>query len=343
MLAVYFQCFENSCLAEREYALRYPDRTHFSRRVFRRLSRRLRETGNVHSMTAPTRQRPSRNEDNIINVLALIEADPQLSTRQVSLQLGLSKTSIHRILKDNRLHPYHLSLHQALSDNDFEQRLNYCHWIRGMCNEDPEYLYRILWTDEATFTNTGEINLHNMHYWSSDNPRWMRQVDHQHRWSINVWCGILGDKIIGPFIFNGHVNGIMYLNFLRDHLPMLLEDVSLEIRRTMWFQHDGCPAHFSREVRDFLETRFPHRWIGRGSLFPWPPRSPDLTVMDFYLWGRLKDIVYQTRPTTPEDMVERIETGIASLPRAEIASAVLSTRRRLNECISNDGKQFEHL
>lgn len=138
--------------------------------------------------------------------------------------------------------------------------------------ENRNLLSRILWTDEATFRSDGGVNTHNMHYWAANNPRWMQEVQHQGRWSVNVWCGILGNKIIGPFIWNEPLRGENYLNFLRNNLPVLLEDVPLETRRTMFLQHDGCPAHFAVNVRRFLDQAFPDRWIGRGSLFPWPPR-----------------------------------------------------------------------
>lgn len=182
-----------------------------------------------------------------------------------------------------------------------------------------------------------------MHYWLQTNPRWMEEVQYQGRWSINVWCGIIDGHIIGPFIFDNAINGERYLNFIRDELPLLLEDIPLETRRFMFLQHDGCPAHFSREVRNFLDDAYPDRWIGRGSLFFWPARSPDLTVLDFYLWGRIKELVFATRPTTRDNMVDRIRNAIQSISRAEIETAVQSTLQRVNACVEHDGRQFEHL
>lgn len=343
MLAVYFQSFENAVIASREYALRYPQRRHHSREVFTRLARRLRETGRVQPIPVPVRRRRIRNEENIINVLAHIEADPHLSVREISRDLQLTRWCVHKILKDHRLYPYHVALHQALMNPDFDQRIDHCHWLLNMVEEYPQFLSRILWTDEATFNSAGGVNLHNMHYWSENNPHWMQQVAHQNRWSVNVWCGIVEGKIIGPFIFNGNLNGDRYLQFLMHDLPPLLEDVSLETRMNMWYQHDGCPAHFSLDVRAYLDEQFANRWIGRGSLFPWPPRSPDLTCLDFYLWGRLKDLVFQTRPTTRENMIDRIQNAINSISIAEIETAVFSTYRRLNLCVENDGQHFEHL
>lgn len=171
-----------------------------------------------------------------------------------------------------RLHPYHIVLHQALSNEDYDRRLDHCHWMRNMLAEDHNFLCRILWTDEATFCSDGSVNRHNMHYWSATNPHWMREVQHQGRWSVNVWCGILGSRIIGPYIFEQALNGERYLQFLENELPILLEDVPLALRANMFFQHDGCPAHFAVQVRRHLEDHYHDRWIGRGSLFPWPAR-----------------------------------------------------------------------
>jgi len=38
------------------------------------------------------------------------------------------------------------------------------------------------------------------------------------------------------------------------------------------------------QVREFLHQKFPVRWIGKDGPIPWPPRSPDITSLDFVLW-----------------------------------------------------------
>ncbi|XP_011860699.1 PREDICTED: uncharacterized protein LOC105557910 [Vollenhovia emeryi] len=121
-----------------------------------------------------------------------------------------------------------------------------------------------------------------MHYWSVENPHWLRQVEHQRPWSVNVWCGILGTQIIGPYFIEDNLNGQMYSDFL-DVLPIRMEDVPLQKRMDMWFQHDGCPAHYSRISQEVLDRNYPGRWIGRGGPQNWPARSPDLTSADFFL------------------------------------------------------------
>lgn len=49
----------------------------------------------------------------------------------------------------------------------------------------------ILWRDEVTFKSNGQIKIHNAHYWSPLNPHWLREVDNQHLWSVNTWCGVI--------------------------------------------------------------------------------------------------------------------------------------------------------
>jgi hypothetical protein len=53
-----------------------------------------------------------------------------------------------------------------------------------------------------------------------ENAHWVRHVDPQVRWSINVWGGIIGEHVLGPHFFEGHLNGQMYLEFLRNECTM---------------------------------------------------------------------------------------------------------------------------
>ncbi|KZC15045.1 hypothetical protein WN55_08609 [Dufourea novaeangliae] len=152
---------------------------------------------------------------------------------------------------------------------------------------------KVLSTDEATFTNRGQINLRNMHYWATENPPWMREVDHQCQWGINPGCCILGNQLIGSYFINELLTGQIYSNFLRDILPVFfLENVPLNIRTDIWYPHEACRAHYTHVARQVLDRQFHNRWIGRGGAFLWPPRSPDITPLDYYLWGTLKDMMY---------------------------------------------------
>ena len=99
--------------------------------------------------------------------------------------------------------------------------------------------------------------------------------------------------LIGPVILDDRMTGKNYLDLLQNELPKQLEDVSLATRIAMYFQHDGAPSHYTRHVMQHLNDTFPNRWIDHGSTINWPRRSPDLTPLDFCLWGFVKREVYK--------------------------------------------------
>ncbi|KZC05849.1 hypothetical protein WN55_07018, partial [Dufourea novaeangliae] len=92
-------------------------------------------------------------------------------------------------------------------------------------------------------------------------------------------------------------------------------------------------AHYARRVRDALNELYRNKWIGRGGLVSWPPRSPDLTPSDFFLWGALKNAVYQEVPTTPENMKQQIIAACARISSETIRHARDTAIRRLQLCI----------
>jgi len=84
-------------------------------------------------------------------------------------------------------------------------------------------------------------------------------------------------------------------------------------------QQDWAPPHWNRDVRRFLDESLPQRWIGRVgkedlALQFWPPRSPDLTTCDFFLWGFVKEAVcVPSLPTALDDLKNRTTTAVNSV------------------------------
>jgi hypothetical protein len=56
----------------------------------------------------------------------------------------------------------------------------------------------------------------------------------------------------------------------------------------------------------FLDETFPGGWVGRGGPTAWPPRSPDLTPLDFFARGFIKDVVYSRKVRDLADLRQRI-------------------------------------
>jgi len=74
----------------------------------------------------------------------------------------------------------------------------------------------------------------------------------------------------------------MYNDFLQNTPPQILEDVDLGTKQRLWMQQDGAPPHYARNVRNISNQMFSNHSIGRGGPVSWLPRSPDLTLLDFF-------------------------------------------------------------
>ncbi|KAH6922172.1 hypothetical protein HPB50_010255 [Hyalomma asiaticum] len=74
----------------------------------------------------------------------------QASVRSVGAEARVSKSSVWRILKKRQLHPYHVQLQQALEPRDFQNRTDFAKWILIRTVEEPGFVNKALWTDEAT-------------------------------------------------------------------------------------------------------------------------------------------------------------------------------------------------
>jgi len=155
--------------------------------------------------------------------------------------------------------------------------------------------------------------------------------------------GIVGKKLIDPYFIDDTLNGEKYRNFLVEQLPLILEELPLSERMTLWYQHDGCPAHHSLIAREILDRKFNGRWIGRGGPVNWPARSPDLTAPDFFLWGYLKEIVYRDVPTTRDDMINQIRNACRQIDEDLLLRVCRSFLGRIQRCIEAEGHHFEHL
>lgn len=87
---------------------------------------------------------------------------------------------------------------------------------------------------------------------------------------------------VEPFFFECHVTSEIYLKMLEDNIITQLQEHSA-FQTTIWHQ-DGAPRRYGKIVR----------WIGRRGTIEWSPRSSNLTLCDFSLWGIIKDRLMTT-------------------------------------------------
>jgi hypothetical protein len=201
MLLIFGECGRDATLAAETYAARFPQNRAPNHQIFKSLVSSLRERG-TFQQSAKSFINPTITHDiNQARVLNLVENNPHIGSREISSQIGISKSSVLRILKKHQYHPYHLELHQELHGEDFANRVAFCEWAEEKIRNDEHFFERVVFTDECCVKNNGAVNKHNLHYWAIQNPHWMREQDIQNRWSLNVWGGVVNNRIVGPFFF----------------------------------------------------------------------------------------------------------------------------------------------
>lgn len=348
MLLVLGYCQGNCRESVRVYQERYPNRRIPNHKTFARIERRLRETGRLQPARFNTgRPRQARTPIAEEAVLQTIDNNPEISTRTLQRETGIPKSTVSRILSDQLIRPFHIQPVQELLPLDHGSRLNFAQIIRERIVVDDGFHTNILFTDESCFTRRGMTNLHNEHIYADENPHAIKGRHYQREFKINVWVGIIGNFMVGPFRLPDRLDGASYLRFLQEILPELLEDLPLNLRLNMFFMHDGAPPHFARAVREYLNEQFAGRWIGRGQEAPiqWPPRSPDLNPCDFFIWGALKTKVYEVQINNAEQLWNRIQNAVNALRENDdvLRRVHFNFLRRVDLCINEGGGHIEHL
>lgn len=334
-----------------EFNDKHPERENISYQTVSNVMRQFRQCSVNFFKTVPhqdeNRNLPAGyNEDDELNVLLYIQENPKTSLRQMSRNLDLKICFIRFVLQKHKIKPFKPLFRHSLFPGDEDIRLDFSAWILGSMEDDPLLGFKIIFSDEATFTTNGIVSSQNSRYWSTDNPHWTIECRSQYSEKVNVWCGIFGEQILGPVFFDENLNGENFLNFLEGEFSQMLNTIPFITRQNLLFQLDGAPCHFSLPVRHWLNINFPNKWIGRGNyqdlrFCHWPPRSPDLTPLDFFLWGVLKERVYKTRPRNRDDLRQRIIEECQNISRYQVANATRSFRKKLMKCMENNGGLFE--
>lgn len=213
------------------------------RKIVLELVRKFRETGSVGNKKR-NNERPVRNEAVEVAVLGHVALDHRLSTRQLASVSGVSRGSVQRILKHYKFHPYKIHLLHELHEDDFDRRVQFCEVMTERAMHNPNFLFNICFSDECSFFLNGTVNRHNCRYWADSNPRIFHEQHTQHPEKLNVWAGIFGDSLVGPFFINGNLTGDMYLELLQEAidpaLTVIVENNNDYLEDELMFQQDGA-------------------------------------------------------------------------------------------------------
>lgn len=320
---------------------RHPNRN-IQQSTVSRILTKFKQTGSVEN-NYKKKHTPLRNTEDVeLSVCLDVIEHGQTTLPAISERTDVKQSSVRNILHKNKFHAFKPKFIHTLKERDFDVRFNFSIWFQGEREEDYYFPYNILWTDEATFSSNGVVNSQNCRWWAQVNPHFTIECKDQYSFKTNVFCGILNNKVIGPFFFRQNLTGERYLHFLQHELSEVLDEMPLCVRNKLWFQLDGAPVHNTIVVRNCLNQMFRGKVIGPGFNCHWPPRSPDLTPLDFFFWGYLKNKVYKNRPFRDIDHLENIiRQCISEINPDFLRNAVGHVSKQTEICIEREGRHTE--
>ncbi|GFX96233.1 DUF4817 domain-containing protein [Trichonephila clavipes] len=111
----------------------------------------------------------------------------------------------------------------------------------------------------------------------------------------------------------------------------------------LWFQQDGATCHTARAKIDLLKDTFGDRLISRFGPVNWPPRSCDLTPLDFFLWSLAKSLVYADKPQTLDHLEDNIRRVIADIRPQMLEKVIENWTSRLGYIRASRGSHMPEI
>ena len=326
-----------------EFSVKFPGRAVPSRSTTWRNIRKYFEEGTSHNMNygRSGRKRTGRSQENIAKVKEVLENNHEVSCRRNHSELP--PATFFRIYKfDLKFHPYKIFRRHELTPADFSRRLKFCQWL---LEQDEHFLTNLVIGDEAAFCLDGKVNTQNIRRYAPQKHPPVFSFDKSYRRDkLSVWAGLCGNgTVLGPIFIEDTLNEETYLELLFDVvIPHLQEEFGDDFNQ-LWWAQDGAPAHRGRRVHNLLSDVFGNRVIGLGHEREWPPRSPDLTPCDFFLWGYIKSKVFTSPPQDIIQLRDKIITEFENLKLHPqfVCSSITSMRKRAELCVHRNGAHVE--
>ncbi|GFW72235.1 neuroligin-1 [Trichonephila clavipes] len=224
----------------------------------------------------------------------------------------------------------------AIHQNDHQARRRFVEWAQNQIAVVPDFHKRILFSDEAHFWLNGYVNKQNCRIWSEANLQVYVETP-LHPEKLTVWCALFFKNDEGH---NVTVNGDRYRAMITNFFIPELNNHDVQ---ELWFQQDGATRQTARATIDLLKDTFGDRLISRFGPVNWPPRSCDLTPLDYFLWGYVKSLVYADKPQTLDHLEDNIHRVIADIWPQMLEKVIENWTSRLDYIRASRGSHMPEI
>lgn len=294
----------------------------------RSLSDESRE-GRPRSVTVP---------ENIDAVQKLIMQDRHVTYCEIEAALGISSTSIHKILHDHlavkkvcsRWIPHNLTKAQKDARVDWCKRM-----IKKYNGGASKDVYKIVTGDESWIYAYEPETKQQSTVWvfqDEPNPTKVRRARSTSKQMVACFFGKTGHVATVPLQERKTVNSEWYTTIC---LPEIFGEIrKANKRRRIILHQDNASSHVSRATTDYLSTQ-------NIELMGHPPYSPDLAPNDFFLFPYVKNKLRGQRFSAPEEAVDAFKNHVLEVPQSEWKKCYENWFERMQKCIDHHGEYFE--
>ena len=169
--------------------------------------------------------RPAVKEENVERIRRSFRSSPWKSILQRSLELGIPKSPVHKVLhKKIKLHVHKIQFIHEIRAADKPMRNELAECTLEKIDSEPSFMHNIMFmfTDVALFHINVCINQHNCQLWGSEKPHVTHKFVHDSP-KLNIWCELMHDHIFGLFAFaeKETINVMTFLDVLESPPPPL--------------------------------------------------------------------------------------------------------------------------
>ena len=209
----------------------------------------------------------------------------------------------------------------------FNERDRRCTAVQQLLSTDPSY-------DNKTIASTLKMQI-----WIAMNNRDVPRVMKTKFPATVMVFGVASCEghIMPPHIFEVglKVNTKMYLDVLKSVVIPWCNQMAGE--RPLVWQQDSAPAHKSKETQAWLQKEY-YDFV---PFFHWPPFSPDMNPLDFFVWSYVENITNMTSHNTKASLIAAIRRVFAELPPALVEKACFLFRIPIKVVIEAESSYIE--
>ena len=287
------------------------------------------------------RPRTSVTEATTVRARAIIDKDPTVTLRFLSLELGVSYGSAHDIVHEQ------LGLRKKcarwiphlLTEEQKSKRVRICRlWLAEFEPNGSKRFSDVATGDECWISFFTTRDKQSNMVWLSDEeprPQILKEGFRSRKRLFTIFFNSQGPMCVDVMPQQSTITAQYYTDQV---LPQVLEHQAkfapTRRRSRLLLHHDNAAPHKARLSVQFLEQQ-------GITLLPHPPYSPDLAPCDFWLFPKIKGAIAGKQFHRIQDLARTVNSELRGIPTSEYRDCFMKWRRRMERCIEAGGEYFE--